>query len=132
MADDHDERAERGLLALLLTDTQAVPEIMRQRLWSNDFIDLRHRAIWLAAVGLYERNEPIDLLTVAEETKRRDDIDAVAPSYLSTLVHNCLLYSIRDIPFMAQSLLPAAARAKRGPGTVSELLNDIMQERDER
>ena len=129
---DLDRRAERGLLSLLITDTAAAWEILRLRLRSNDFISLQHRAIWLAAVHLYERNEPIDVLTVIEETRRDPDLESVPAAYVQELAGVCILYQRSDIPSMAHVLIPAAARTARRPATAQELMDDVMSERDEK
>ena len=78
--------AEMALLGSVLVDNEmmaAVSEIVRP----NDFYALVHETIFLALVELYERGEPVDKITLAEELKRRGMLDHVGGlSYISALM----------------------------------------------
>ena len=52
-----------------------------------DFYKEGHRKIFHAMLGLFERNEPVDLLTVSEELRRRTELEEVGgPAALAGLV----------------------------------------------
>src|SRR5579864_1957337 len=78
--------AEMALLGSILVDREimgAVGEIVRP----EDFYAHVHETIYAALTHLYDRGEPLDKITIAEELKRRDQLDNVGGiSYLSSLM----------------------------------------------
>ncbi|HEV2260879.1 MAG TPA: replicative DNA helicase [Candidatus Rubrimentiphilum sp.] len=78
--------AEMALLGSVLVDREimgAVSEIVRP----EDFYAHVHGTIYSALDHLYDRGEPLDKITVAEELRRRDQLDNVGGlSYLSSLM----------------------------------------------
>lgn len=76
---------EQSVLGAMLIEREAVPraiEILRD----DTFYDSRHRKIFAAMSTLFERGEPVDLITLTEEMRRREEIDAVGgPYYLTEL-----------------------------------------------
>lgn len=56
-------------------------------LTANAFYKDAHRKIFQAALALYERNEPIDVITVSDELEKRSQLNAIGGlGYLSELV----------------------------------------------
>jgi replicative DNA helicase len=81
----HSDDAEKAVLGSMLASPEAVTAAIQQ-LTADTFYDPRHAKIWRAMTDLFERSAPIDLVTVAEELKRRSDFDAVGGfSYLTSL-----------------------------------------------
>jgi len=77
--------AEQSILGAVMIENDALPKII-EVISREDFYKETHRKIFDAMVELFEKNEPIDLITISEELKRRNEIDAVGgESYLSTL-----------------------------------------------
>jgi replicative DNA helicase len=78
--------AEMACLGSILVDREmmsAVSEI----LGPSDFYAVNHETIFAALVGLYERGEPLDKITVAEELRNRNLLDRVGGlSYLTRLM----------------------------------------------
>ncbi len=78
--------AEMALLGSILVDREimgAVGEIIL----SEDFYAHIHGTIYAALKHLYDRGEPVDKITVAEELRRRDHLEKVGGiSYLSSLM----------------------------------------------
>lgn len=78
---------EQAVLGAMLIDGRAVGraiEILGPE--GNCFYHDPHGRIYAAMVGLYERSEAVDQLTVSEELKRRQQLDAVGGVvYLGTL-----------------------------------------------
>lgn len=77
--------AEKSLLgAVLLSDT-IFPDVL-ETVKSTDFYSPNHAQIFLAMTNLYERNTPIDLLTLQDELKKLKKLKSVGgESYLVEL-----------------------------------------------
>ncbi len=71
---------ERSVLGAMLIDSEAVGKAIEQ-IDERAFYREAHRKIFLAMVALYEKNEPIDLYSVNEELKRRNELDEAGGSY---------------------------------------------------
>jgi replicative DNA helicase len=77
--------AEQAVLGSILIDRDAVIEVA-DFLAAEDFYRQAHGRIFAAMLGLYERNEPIDIVTVAESLERSGELEAVGGAgYLSQL-----------------------------------------------
>lgn len=78
--------AEMALLGSLLVDREimgVVAEIVRP----DDFYAHVHESIFSALNHLYDRGEPLDKITVAEELKRRDQLESTGGMpYLTSLM----------------------------------------------
>ncbi len=78
--------AEMALLGSILVDREimgAAGEIVRP----EDFYAHVHATIYSVLLHLYDRAEPLDKITIAEELKRRDQLEKVGGiSYLSSLM----------------------------------------------
>lgn len=78
---------EKAVLGAILTDSQAVTRII-ETLPAGSFYDPRHEDIYQAILLLFERGNPIDLVTVAEELKRRGKLEESGGSvYLTELTY---------------------------------------------
>ena len=78
--------AEISVLGAVLQDPGALLKAM-EVLRPEDFYKEAHRKIFRACVELFERNEPVDLVTLANELMRRKQLDEVGgASQLSALV----------------------------------------------
>ena len=75
---------EQSVLGAILIEPSAVPRAI-EVLSPEDFYDGRHRAVFEAVLALFERTQPVDLLLVTEELKRRGRYEAVGGYYLSEL-----------------------------------------------
>lgn len=79
--------AEQSILGAILIDNDALPRAL-EIIDIDDFYKQSHRTIFNAMVELFEKNEPIDLITITDCLKRREEIDAVGGVfYLSSLVN---------------------------------------------
>jgi len=79
--------AEQSVIGAILIDNDALPKTL-EILDSGDFYKLSHRKIFNAMTELFERNEPIDLITLTDILKKKDEIEAIGGvSYLSSLIH---------------------------------------------
>ncbi len=81
----HDIEAEQAVLGSMLTDLDAVTASI-ENLKEEDFYREDNRAIYSAMYNLYNRAEPIDLITVKSELETMDKLDKVGGiEYLATL-----------------------------------------------
>ncbi len=81
----HSLEAEQSVLGAMFIDPQAAiraSELLRV----DDFYREAHRRVFEAALAVRERREPIDLITMTEELRRRSWLEAVGGiTYLSQL-----------------------------------------------
>lgn len=79
--------AEMSLLGSILIDKDAMLKIA-DIVGATDFYKTAHAKIFETIIGLYERNEPIDLLTVSNRLEEKNQLEAVGgKSYLVTLTN---------------------------------------------
>ncbi len=85
----HNDEAEKSVLGAILQDKEVffqVSEIVK----ADDFYSSSHREIFNSMTDLYQRSEPIDLITVCDCLKRRNSLEAVGGrtyiALLSTMV----------------------------------------------
>jgi replicative DNA helicase len=78
--------AEQCVLGAILLENDALLKAL-EVLQPTHFYRDAHRKIFEAILDLFERNEPIDLLTVSESLRKRSQLDEVGGStYLATLL----------------------------------------------
>ena len=79
--------AEMSLLGAVLIDEEVLADIT-EHVKPKDFYDKRHAIIYDAIMRLYEKNKPVDLLTLTDELKRKKEIDEIGGSaYLTELTN---------------------------------------------
>jgi replicative DNA helicase len=80
--------AEQSLLGALLIDKDAVVNIAEILKPDHFYKSEQHGHIFNAIVQLYEKREPVDLVTVTEKLKQNGVLDRVGgPAYLADLVN---------------------------------------------
>lgn len=79
--------AEMSLLGAILIDEEVLADVT-EHVGAKDFYDKRHTTIYSAMLRLYERHKPVDLLTLTDELKKKNELDAIGgPSYLTELTN---------------------------------------------
>ncbi len=79
--------AEQSVLGAILIDNNALTRAL-EILDPDDFYKLSHRKIFFAMTELFDKNEPIDLITLTDELKKENELDAVGGiAYLSLMVN---------------------------------------------
>ena len=71
----HNLDAEVATLGALLLDSEALSTVLRY-LRPDDFYRAAHRKIYQAILGLFDRNEAIDLITLCDELSRAGELEA--------------------------------------------------------
>jgi len=79
--------AEQSVLGAIIFDNEALPKTL-EILRPEDFYKETHRRLYNAMIGLFEKNEPIDIVTLTDYLRRNDELEAVGGiSYLSYLAN---------------------------------------------
>jgi replicative DNA helicase len=78
--------AEESVLGAVLLDSDAA-NVALEKLHSEDFYRPAHQAIFDGVLTLFNKNEPVDAVTVAEELRRADMLERVGGlGYLTQLI----------------------------------------------
>lgn len=142
--------AERAVLgAVLIEGPPSFPRVV-ERLKATDFYPESHRAVYSAMLSLFERNAPIDLLTIQDElTVQGNLVVAGGPAGLAMLLEQGAVSAyldnyitmVRDVSFKRQLIqassvfLSQAFDETKTAGEVAEAaetkLLDLLQQRVE-
>jgi replicative DNA helicase len=77
-----------AVLGSMLIDKEAVETIL-ELLQEDHFYKDAHRSIFRAASTLSNLNQAVDMITITEELRRQQTLDAIGgPTYLSEIVHS--------------------------------------------
>ena len=126
--------AEQSVLGAILIDRDAVIEVA-EFLRAEDFYRQANGRIYAAILDLFERREPIDIVTVAEALERREELDAIGGrAYLSSLsnetptaVHAAQYARIVERKAVLRNLIGAAGRIAgigyEDPAEISEAID---------
>ncbi|HUT84899.1 MAG TPA: DnaB-like helicase N-terminal domain-containing protein, partial [Thermodesulfobacteriota bacterium] len=80
--------AEQSVLGGVLVENEAFNKVL-EYITQEDFYREAHRKIFLGMVELFNKNEPVDLITLTEVLKKRNHLEDVGgAAYLASLVDN--------------------------------------------
>lgn len=113
--------AEMSLLGAVLIDEEVLADIT-EHVKPKDFYDKRHAMIYDAIMRLYEKNKPVDLLTLTDELKRKKEIDEIGGSAYLTELTNYVPTSAHAESY-AEIVAQKAVRRRliKASGEISEL-----------
>ncbi len=74
---------EQSVLGAMLIEREAIPRAI-EILTPEAFYLAKHQKIYTAMLSLFERGNPVDLITLTEELKRRGDLDDIGGAYYLT------------------------------------------------
>ncbi|MEW6614825.1 MAG: replicative DNA helicase [Thermodesulfobacteriota bacterium] len=78
--------AEQSILGGILLDNEAFHRVL-EVLDEDDFYHAAHRKVFLSMIELYENNEPVDLITLTNTLKNKNQLNEIGGvSYLTSLV----------------------------------------------
>lgn len=104
----HDIEAEKSVLGAALLDRSALDEaaaVIRM----EDFYQQRHQVIWSAMLELRDRNEPVDLVTLAAALRSRGQLeDAGGTTYLAEVAN--FTPTAANVPYYARIVKDTAFR----------------------
>ena len=79
--------AEKSLLGAVLIDEEVLTDAS-EIVKPNDFYDKNHGLIFAGMMRLFEKHKPVDLLTLTDELKRKDELELIGGSaYLTELTN---------------------------------------------
>lgn len=79
--------AEMSLIGAILIDEEALADVS-EITNAGDFYDKRHQMIFDAMMRLFEHHKPVDLLTVTDELKKKNQLEDIGGSkYLTELTN---------------------------------------------
>jgi len=114
--------AERSVLGGILLENQAMANVM-EILQGEDFYRNAHRKIYQAMIDLFERRDPVDLITLTEEVNRKGALQDVGGAvYLAALADevptaaNILYYAkiVKEKSVLRQLIEAATEIARQG------------------
>ena len=77
--------AEQSVLGAMLIEKEVVP-IVFEMIKSNDFYKENHKEIYEAMQDLFEKDQPIDLVTITEQLKIRNTLEEIGGlEYLTSI-----------------------------------------------
>jgi replicative DNA helicase len=77
--------AEQSVLGAILIDNSALMSTL-ELLSYEDFYKEAHRKIFIGMMDLFDKSEPIDIVTLTEHLGKKNDLDAIGgPQYLTSL-----------------------------------------------
>lgn len=80
--------AEMAVLGAMLLEKDAIG-IGIEKLSSESFYSDVHKKLYTHIVGLYDENKPVDLLTLTERLKTRNELEAVGgASYVASIINS--------------------------------------------
>ena len=113
--------AEMSLLGAVLINEEVLPDVtefVRER----DFYDKRHADIYAAMIRLFERHKPVDLLTVTDELKKKDEFELIGGTKYLTELTNYVPTAAHAATY-AEMVSQKAVRRRliKASGEISEL-----------
>lgn len=80
--------AESSVLGAMLMEREAIHTVI-EILAEDSFYKEAHRNIYHAILSLFDRNEPVDLVTITEELRKNIDLSSIGGAvYLTTLLNS--------------------------------------------
>ncbi|MGH7598863.1 MAG: replicative DNA helicase [bacterium] len=122
-----DANAEVAVLGAMLQESNAASRAF-ELLEDWCFYKGGHQHVFQAMSGLFERNEPLDVLTVGAELQRRGQLDAIGGNYyLTELVAR--VPSAANVEYHARIVLEKAL-LRRLIGVATEIATEAFEEQD--
>ncbi|GAB4219407.1 MAG: replicative DNA helicase [Candidatus Microgenomates bacterium] len=84
----HDLEAERSVLGAILIDSEAMG-LVAEFLKPEHFYTPEHKEIFSCMMSLYEKQQPIDIVTIQDELKKKDSLKKIGgKTYLADLINS--------------------------------------------
>lgn len=83
--------AEQSVLGGIILDNEALPKAMEILSGDEDFYKDSHRRLYRAMLELFNRGEPVDIITLSDYLSKANELDSVGGiAYLSSLANSLL------------------------------------------
>lgn len=123
--------AEKSLLGAVLIDEETLADIS-EHVSPIDFYDKRHSIIYDGMMHLYEKHQPVDLLTLTDELKKRQELDTIGGSaYLTELTNYVPTAAHAEAYAELVSQKAIRRRLIRASGEISEMSYDETSSTEE-
>lgn len=123
--------AEISILGAVLIDEDVLTRVT-DKLNADDFYDPRHEIIFGGMVTLYEHHKPVDLLTLSDELKKKDQLESAGGAdYLTELTNQ--VPTAAHAESYAEIITQNAMRRRliKASGNIAELGFDEAKNSDE-
>ena len=122
----HSDDAEKSVLGSILLDKDALYDVL-EKLKPEDFYNEMHMEIYSAVIELYRKSQPVDILTVSEELKKRKSLEMVGGrAYIALL--STVVPSTSNAGEYAK-IIGEKAVLRRLIGTASDIIEKGYQEK---
>lgn len=113
--------AEMSLLGAVLINEEVLPDVT-EFVAERDFYDKRHAMIFGGMLRLFERHKPVDLLTLTDELKKKDELSEIGGTAYLTELTNYVPTAAHAATY-AEMVAQKAVRRRliRASGEISEL-----------
>ena len=113
--------AEKSLLGAVLIDEEVLADAA-EITHAHDFYDKNHGLIFAGMMRLFEKHKPVDLLTLTDELKRKDELEMVGGSAYLTELTNYVPTAAHASAY-AEMIAQTAVRRRliKASGDISEL-----------
>lgn len=134
----HNKEAEQSVLGSILQKEGILARVL-DFLKSDDFYFGSHKLIFRAMVALFEKNEPLDIITVSNYLKKENTLEAAGgPAFLANLTDlvplasNIVYYAkiVREKSILRQLIATTtdiASRCYEAQEDIEQLLDDVEQ-----
>ncbi|HWP34267.1 MAG TPA: replicative DNA helicase [Thermodesulfobacteriota bacterium] len=134
----HSLEAERAVLGGLLLDAEALPRV-RELLAPADFYRAAHRLVYEAMVHLFERNEPVDLVSLVRHLESSGALEAAGgapylaglaggvPTAANVIHYARIVKEKATVRRLIETATDIAARAYAYEGEVEPFLREAEQ-----
>lgn len=106
----HNEEEERAVLGAMLLDNDIIPDIV-DHLRSEDFYAPAHRLVFQAIMEIYDRGEPVELLMLMDELRKKGKLEA-AGGYVTLASLEQFVVSTGHAPELARHVREKATLRK--------------------
>ena len=117
----HNQEAEQATLGAILLDAEAVGTVIRY-LRPDSFYSLQNQKIFEAILSLYNKSQRADLITLTEELRQNNQLDASGgPGYIASLTDT--VPTSANVEYYAKVVMECAVRR-----TLISISNKIIAE----
>ncbi len=95
--------AEMSVLGSILIEPEAISRVL-EILNPGSFYKKAHEKIFQAAIELFEKNEPIDIVTISNQLQTKGELEAIGGSYYLTQLVN-VIPSAANVEYYAEIVL---------------------------
>ncbi len=117
----HNTDAEMSLLGAVLINEEVLADVT-EIVHTRDFYDKRHTTIYEAMLRLFEHHHPVDLLTLKDELKKKNQLDDIGGSGFLTELTNYVPTAAHATSY-AEIVAQKAVRRRliKASGDISEI-----------